>query len=215
MTFESHLADLLEFKRQNGHTRVPHVYDENPKLGRWCHHIKLTYNKLKKGEKPMIKLNQEQLDKLDEIGFQWKTRYVVASRKDKNKYDFDQGFMKLKAFQTMYGHCGVPDNFSNQNLVHWINTIKSSYRQISEGKRPIMRLTGHQISLLNEMKFDWVEKAGFPNFYKSPLSCIWSAHYEHLCAYKARYGNCRVPSRYDDDKTFGNCKLRKYLMVYI
>ena len=209
VNFDQHLADLMEFKREHGHTRVPHVYEKNLKLGRWCHHMKLSYNKLKKGEKPMIKVNQEHLDRLEEIGFQWKTRYVLASNKDENKYDFDQGFMKLKAFQTLHGHCNVPADFSNQSLVFWINTLKSSFRQMNEGKRPIMRLSKHQTEVLNEMNFDWKEKAGFSNVHQASLP--WSVRYDQLCEYKAIYGNCRVPSRYDDDRAFGNCKLSKYL----
>ncbi len=215
VNFDRHFANLLEFKRQHGHTRVPHVYDQNLKLGRWCHHMKLSYHKLMKGEKPMIKVNQEHLDKLNKIGFQWQTRFVVASNKDGNKYDFDQGFMKLKAFQSSHGHCDVPTDYSNRSLVYWINILRSSYRQMSEGKRPIMRISNLQIRLLNEMKLDWTETGGLLTMYHNHGSLPWSIRYKQLCEYKARYGNSRVPSRYDDDRAFGNCKFNTHHMLRV
>lgn len=206
LNFEQHLTDLLEFKRKHGHTRVPHEYDDNPKLGRWCHHIKLSYKQFMKGEKPVIKINQAHIDKLHEIGFQWKIRHVLASSEDGYNFDFDQGFMKLKAFQTLHGHCDVPLDFPNQNLLFWVNTVISSYRQMKEDKRPIVRLSNLQIKLLDDIDFDWSEDKENFNDQTTTNLMSWSERYKQLCQYKARFGNCRVPNRYDDDKQFGNCE---------
>lgn len=208
-TFEQHFADLKAFKNENGHTRVPHVYDKNPKLGRWCHHIKLSYKKIQQGQKPMIHMKQEHIDKLNAIDFQWRIRNLVATNNDEDShYDFDKFIRKLIEFKDVHGHTNVTRGDENDDLAYWVSSIRSSFRLLREGKRPIIRLNKVQIETVSNLNFDWTD-----NFYKHVkidrnVSKIvsWNDRYEQLCRYKAIYGNCHVPSIYDDDKTFGNCK---------
>lgn len=212
--FDHHLADLIQFKRENGHTRVPHIYKKNPKLGRWCHHIKLSYKKLANGEKPMIKLEQEHINKLNEIGFQWKIRILVATNREDNQDNFDEWLCKLEAFKSTHGHCNV-SHFHDDELACWVSSLKSSYRQIREGKRPIMRLNRKQINQLDGIDFDWTDtptKTLLVSNNNNTLS--WNERYKQLCEYKQRYGNCRVPSKYDDDKAFGNCEFLLHIVIH-
>ena len=198
----------MDFQREYGHTRVPHVYPKNPKLGRWCHHIKLSFKKLEQGEKPMIKVKQEHIEKLNAINFQWKIRFLVATNKDDNEDDFDTQLVKLKAFKDTNGHCDVKRhcNTDNDNLAYWVASLRSSYRQLRQGERPIMKLNEKQISLLNDLGFDWSDTFESQSVKTKSITVPWSERYKQLCEYKARYGNCRVPSKYADDKALGNCK---------
>jgi hypothetical protein len=209
VNFDQHIAALLEFKRENGHTRVPHVYDKNPKLGRWCHHIKLSYKKLEMGEKPMIKLDPQHIDKLNSIGFQWKIRYVVATNKEGDEDNFDEQLQKLRVFRATHGHCNVSHDIGHDDLACWVSSLKSSYRQINENKSPIVKLSASRILSLNKLRFDWTDESFISNSTQTNgVSIPWNERYKQLCDYKKRYGNCRVPSKYDDDKAFGNCEYK-------
>ena len=175
-----------------------------------CHNIKLSYKKIEKGEKPMIKIQQEHIDKLNAIGFQWKIRHVVASTKENNQDNFDELLKKLATFIGKYGHSNVSHDTGDNNLACWVSSLKSSYRQIHEGKRPIIRLSENQITQLNEFDFDWSDKSFETRSVQTNTSFVaWNERYKQLCDYKKMYGNCRVPGKYDDDKAFGNCEYVK------
>lgn len=209
VTFEQHLSELIKFKKDNGHTRVPHVFEENPKFGRWVHHIKLSYNKIQKGEKPMIKIDQEQIDKLNAIGFQWRIRVLVSTNtgnRDDKEIQFDEWMKQLKAYHGIHGHCNVVRGKQNDELACWVSTLKSSYRQMQEGKKPIIKLHKKQIQELNNLQFDWTED-NYCNFVTNKSKNLpWDDRYQQLCEYRKQYGNCRVPHQYDDDKHFAACE---------
>lgn len=60
---------LLEFYRQNGHSKVPQLYEENPKLGAWVHSQRAQYRLLKNGKKS--NLNNSRIELLKSVDFMW------------------------------------------------------------------------------------------------------------------------------------------------
>ena len=43
----------------------------NPLLGQWYSKIRYAYNKIQQGKTPMSNLTQDQIVRLEEIGFKW------------------------------------------------------------------------------------------------------------------------------------------------
>ena len=69
--FENRCCDLEAFKSIHGHCDVPRDCPDNPVLGKWCHVTRDAYEKVKKGQKPKIKISPERTARLEEIGFKW------------------------------------------------------------------------------------------------------------------------------------------------
>ena len=72
--FEKHCRDLIAFKEEHGHCNVPSRYANNPSLGRWCDNMGTAYLKIQKGINANFNLSQGRIERLEEIGFQWKGR---------------------------------------------------------------------------------------------------------------------------------------------
>jgi hypothetical protein len=69
-TFEQHFNDLEAFIDEFGHCIVPSKYSADPALGIWCKTMRYDYNQIQ----PTKKLTQDQIERLEEIGFKWKLR---------------------------------------------------------------------------------------------------------------------------------------------
>ena len=63
--WEERFQDLVAFRDEHGHTRVPRKYQKDPALGEWCHTQR---NSLKQGLRCIF---GERKDMLDSIGFEW------------------------------------------------------------------------------------------------------------------------------------------------
>ena len=72
--FEKRCRELIAFKEEFGHSNVPQKCANNPSLGHWCDKMRGAYKKIQKGMKPNSNLSQDRIERLDEIGFQWKGR---------------------------------------------------------------------------------------------------------------------------------------------
>jgi hypothetical protein len=81
-TWDERFEDLLEYKEEHGHMRVPQSW---PGLGNWVHSQRVGYQLMKKGRDS--RLTTEKALKLAEAGFE----FVVAPRKQRasrqNLYD--------------------------------------------------------------------------------------------------------------------------------
>eukprot|EP00557_Chaetoceros_sp_GSL56_P007306 CAMPEP_0176491316 /NCGR_PEP_ID=MMETSP0200_2-20121128/8365_1 /TAXON_ID=947934 /ORGANISM="Chaetoceros sp., Strain GSL56" /LENGTH=932 /DNA_ID=CAMNT_0017888733 /DNA_START=77 /DNA_END=2875 /DNA_ORIENTATION=- len=73
-TFDERIRDLNGFKEKYGHCNVPRVFEEDVSLGRWCHVMRCSYRQIKENQKPMYKLQPEEIQRLEEMGFQWRIR---------------------------------------------------------------------------------------------------------------------------------------------
>ncbi len=73
-SWDQRFEDLLEYKEEHGHTRVPQSY---PGLGNWVHSQRVGYHLMKKGRE--THLTTEKAVKLAEAGFE----FVVAPRKQR------------------------------------------------------------------------------------------------------------------------------------
>lgn len=78
-SFDLHIDELRKFKEEHGHCMVPKPYKQNRSLSNWISNLNYSYSLSLKGLPVTIKLNQERLDKLSELGFEF-TLMDVGSR---------------------------------------------------------------------------------------------------------------------------------------
>ena len=72
VTFEQRCRDLEAFKNKFGHCKVPYKYSADPSLGQWCNNMRYYYNQIQQGQTPNSNLTQDQIARLEEIGFKCK-----------------------------------------------------------------------------------------------------------------------------------------------
>jgi Helicase associated domain. len=73
-SFGERIRDLAGFKEKYGHCNVPRVFKEDVSLGRWCHVMRCSYRQIKENQKPMYKLQPEEIQRLEDMGFRWRVR---------------------------------------------------------------------------------------------------------------------------------------------
>ena len=175
-SFEGRFKQLIDFIDEFGHCHVPCKSSMDPSLGRRCSNMRSTYKKIQQGQKPKCNLTQDQIDRLEEIGF--KLELVKAA--------FEQRCHDLEVFKSEFGHCHVPYHYSaNPSLGAWCNTMRCAYNKIQQGQKPKCNLTQDQIDRLKEIGFKWeLVKAAFEQ------RC------HDLEALKSEFGHCNVSRTY-------------------
>ena len=121
-------ALLAQFVAREGHARVPAKHlEDGERLGGW-----VTSLRSKK-----IRLNAEQLSRLEELGFVW----------DVLTEQFEQNLAALRRYVSREGHARVPQGHIEDGvrLGSWVNAMRSK-RQ---------RLHPDRIARLNKLKFIW------------------------------------------------------------
>ena len=69
--WDAQYSQLVQFVNEHHHANVPPSYK---KLGKWVKNQRYEYTKFHKKEAGTSKLNRNRIDKLEEVGFQWKIR---------------------------------------------------------------------------------------------------------------------------------------------
>lgn len=146
-TFDERMEALIAFKAEHGHCDVP---AQKTKLGRWCNQVRVSYKAMGgPKEKQPYQLTQEQIDRLNAIGFKWQVGSWHTS--------FDKRMDELKDYKSKHGHCYVPPKYpDNLSLGYWCNNVRFAYKCIKEGKPPPSKLTEEQISMLDQIEFEWI-----------------------------------------------------------
>lgn len=75
--------ELMEFKQQHGHCRVPHGYPPNRKLSWWVMNQRAQYQLLKDGKKSW--LSNERVKILNDVGFEWNPVSAKSKKKSAKK----------------------------------------------------------------------------------------------------------------------------------
>jgi hypothetical protein len=116
---------LENFRRQNGHCRVPRNYNVDPSLGKWVEN-----QRRRRG-----RMSQERQRLLNNLGFQWDIRKPWMEH-----------YQTLQTFQKETGHCNVPEK-DDPSFSRWAKRQRSQKKTGS--------LTHQQEQLLNEIGFEW------------------------------------------------------------
>jgi len=189
-SFEGQCKQLIDFIDEFGHCNVPYKYSANPSLGYWCGNMRCAYNKIQQGQTPRRNLTQDQIERLEEIGFKWKLTNGAEI--------FEQRCHDLEAFKSEFGHCNVGQKYSaNPSLGNWCSKMRCAYNKIQQGQSPQSNLTQDQIERLEEIGFKW-------------KLAIFEQHCHDLEAFKSEFGHCNVPYKYSVNPSLGNwcCRMR-------
>jgi len=88
-SFEGREKQLIDFIDEFGHCNVPVKYSVDPSLGQWCINTRCAYKKIQQGQTTDRILTQDQIERLEEIGFKWNIKGKH------NKETFEQHFNDL------------------------------------------------------------------------------------------------------------------------
>jgi hypothetical protein len=164
---------LLAFKEKNGHSIVPHRYEQDKSLGKWVNSQRQIHAK--------HAMKQDRRDLLDELGFVWRVHD-----------EWNEQYDKLIEFERKNGHCMVPrmkNKRGDASLATWVATQRINHKN---NKIRLVRKT-----LLDQIGFAW--KVDDDHTFK-PDDRLWQQQYEQLVEFKRKNGHCVVPSRYEQAK---------------
>lgn len=117
------------------------------------------------------------------------TEKTQIKNKRKRKSSFDLRLEELEEFKRTHGHCDVPQTYPpNKKLGHWVNRLRSTYKNIPKNKKKSF-LTPERINSLESVGFLWVSNHNEKR---------WLHQYEKIVEYYTKHGNCDVPKAYPE-----------------
>jgi hypothetical protein len=177
--FDDRFIDLMAFKAKYGHCDVSQR-GEDASLGKWCSKLRSSYKKMENNQKPKMKLSDEQIQCLNDAGFNWSLVRKVGSA-------FDDRFNDLMTFKAKYGHCDVYTRGEDASLGKWCTHLRGSYKKMENKKKPLTTLSDEQIQRLNDAGFKWFLQKESSRLYKKT-----DDRFNDLMAAKAKFGHCEV-----------------------
>mmetsp|Transcript_13051 Transcript_13051/g.19878 ORF Transcript_13051/g.19878 Transcript_13051/m.19878 type:complete len:740 (+) Transcript_13051:2-2221(+) len=193
-TWDERLRQLRLYKAEFGDCQVPKEYKPNPKLGYWVKTQRTQYNLLKK--KKRSTMTATRIKALEAVGFSWNgytNRYKSGGRSPvRNDKKWLLRYRELQAYREEHGNCLVPAKYEgNPQLGYWVNNQRQQYRLKKRGKPSL--ITQDRIDMLTMEGFVWDV-----NCQKS-----FEERLEELKEYKAQFGDCLVPSSYEENPQLG------------
>ena len=162
--WDQHYLELIRFKDQYGHCKVPQLYKDNRPLGLWVREQRV-YRR--RGRLPF-----EKVELLDKIGFVWEARRRTAPRAE-----WGDRFEDLQLYKKKHGHTNVPANsIEYSTLARWVILQRNLYRQ---GK-----LLEWKQKLLQNEGFEWGKNVKRPTSYDDYVA--------QLTRFKELNGHCWV-----------------------
>jgi len=156
-------GQLLIFKENNNHCNVPTGYLKNLTLANWIKAQRKLYKK--------NKLNQDRIQQLETIGFEWDLHYN----------QWQKAFKTLMDFKKIHLHCNVPKNYlPDLVLVRWVASQRQLYKK--------NKLSQDKIQKLETIGFEWDLHVN-----------QWQKMFETLMDFKKIHLHCNVPQNYLQD----------------
>jgi hypothetical protein len=158
---------LLNYFDENCHSIVPKSYktDNEYNLGSWVGN-----------QRNNNKLTNEQIEKLDLLGFVWNT----------HEYAWNKGFDSLKKFVDEYRHSEPVGSYESKDgykVGYWVFAQRNS--------RIKNKLTNEQIEKLDLLGFVW-----------NTIERAWNEGFNHLKEFKYKNGHSLVKRGYVNDKGY-------------
>jgi hypothetical protein len=177
-SFDDRFNDLMTFRAKYCHCDVSQ-HGEDASLGQWCRDLRVLYKKMQHNKKPANKLSDEQVQRLNDAGFNWS---FVGSA-------FNKHFNDLMTFKVKYGHCDVSKHGEDASLGQWCCKLRGSYKKIQNNQKPRIKLSDEQIQRLNDAGFNWSLRK---------VASTFDERFNDLMAFKAKYGHCNVSQNGED-----------------
>jgi hypothetical protein len=137
-----HFNELVDFKAEHGHCRVPHHYMPNPALSHWVKRQRYQHKRKREGK--FTSISESRIQKLEQEGFVWDAQELLWQTR----------FDGLKTYTLKHGHCNVPHNYDlNTKLPTWIKCQRRQNKLLQQGKTSNM--TQERIDMLLQLGFKW------------------------------------------------------------
>lgn len=189
------VSQLLEFKKQHGHVRVPKRYKDDPGLGNWVNKQRQQYRHYITGQKP-CSLTKKKIEQLEQLGFSWNGN---LSDDQRDNHDTNEGSSDDSDW---WGHF--------RELQNYVSSVtKQSFEPSSPGvslstliprqsrlgywlrKQRAAKLSMGQLTALDQLDPHW--KLTFREF-------VWEQRYQELQSYRVDHGDCCVSINYSQNR---------------
>ena len=185
-SFSDQFEDLRQYKLKYGHCDV-YATREFKSLADWCNQLRTSKKTMEghlKGSTPQIRLSEEKVQQLTELGFNWMPRKTIRVP------TFSDRFEELRQYKLKYGHCNVSSTGEFKSLEDWCVKVRTSKKMMEgrfKGSTPQIKLSEEKVQQLTELGFNWMGR-------ERKRSKTFSDRFEELRQYKAKYGHCIVSS---------------------
>lgn len=202
--------ELQNYKELHGHANVPqsHGGGQIGSLGHFVRKTKATKRGRDVGRLTEDALTDEQIRKLDEVGFVWSTP------RDDPKQKFEDRIKELLEYKDVFGNVCPPTDKSP--LGKWVHYQRGRYR---ERKKQLQYIEEHGTNIgwhkvrnmasISQEEIDRLDQIGFVWIVKTVPDLGWDAQYEELLAYYHANGHCDVPQSYKGKRTLGRWVMRQ------
>jgi Helicase associated domain len=121
-------------------------------------------------------MDQEQIDRLNELGFTW----------DVNAATWDRQMANLRSFHRFHGHCNVSSRDTQYPSVYqWMREQRRQYKWLQKG----------ETSFLTKARMEALESV---NFSFDSFGATFSTRLQELTEFRRVYGHCDVPPHYSE-----------------
>ena len=133
--WELRFAELVEFQKQYGHTRVPARWSGNRSLGRWLAHQRDLLR--------LEELRRDRAERLDQLGAEWSQ--VLECFDGKERY-FESMLARFAAYREKFGDAEV-SRAQDRDLAVWVANQR--------GSRKAGAMSEKRLAKLEEANFPW------------------------------------------------------------
>jgi superfamily II DNA or RNA helicase len=177
---------LKSFKERYGHCNVEIDRWENRRLSGCTLTQLVGWTRMQRVFFSKGKLTQEQILQLETIGFIW-------NKADEN---WMKRFNELVQYKEEHGDCRVPRKWEeNPCLGSWASTQRQLKRKD--------KLDAEYERMLNEIGFVWTNAIS-DAFKSCKTEKVWMKRVNELIQYKEEHGDCRVPTRWEENPCLGS-----------
>jgi hypothetical protein len=143
---------LLKYREEHGHCRVPHSWPNNTSLAHWVQTERLSQKQ--------NKIEPSRLARLNAIRFTWS-----KPRRQNNRelQLWAENYEKLEAFKSEFGHCHVPITYHDKKLAWWVRYQRKNQVRILQYRRELLDSLGFEY---NPIEADWQEQFARLKLYK-------------------------------------------------
>ena len=98
----------------------------------------------------------------------------------------------MKLYEQRFGDCSVPTQWKeNPQLGAWV----ANQRHLQK----VSKLSGEKERLLTELGFVWAQQRSSTR----GANREWNERFDELVQYKAKHGDCKVPTRWEENRGLG------------
>lgn len=121
------------------------------------------------------------------------TKRAVTDRKQLQSKAWYERFEDLKKYKEKHGNCLVPQKYPpNPSLGIWVNKQRMEYKLLLDNEKSSM--SPDRLESLQSIGFVWAKRKG---------QATWDAKYKQLLEYKAKNGDCLIPTKYAKNPALG------------